>query len=316
MAIRACGSCNDADFLAQRTLAGVVSFLKIELGLQPDEEVSGDAEAVLGSQGKAGADPFALPDDIAEPGLADGHGFSGRGLADATVGEGVANEGGGRIGDRLGDPEWIARNGGGFRLHFKVISVGVFNSDELDVLHLGILPFEGDSPCGLAGIGIDGVAGASLESVVVEEGHEQEGLFIGFVQDGQPFEGFDRIEIPQFVDFLPVQRLTEKQLLRDDVRKALDHLRENTPKGELGEWKADYLYKPPKNCTSSVFPSCSQAFSGFSPSGRSSQRSWLTGVAGWPGEAGCRNGKWKIRRPQYRRSSIAPVASSGSSAPV
>jgi hypothetical protein len=43
MALPAGGSCDDADFLAQRTLAGVVGFLKIELGLQPDEQVSGDA---------------------------------------------------------------------------------------------------------------------------------------------------------------------------------------------------------------------------------------------------------------------------------
>jgi hypothetical protein len=124
--------------------------------------------------------------------------------------------------------------------------VGVFDSDKLDVFHLGVFPLKSDTPRGLAGIGIDRVSGAAFELVVVEEGHEQEGFFIGFVEDGEPLEGFDGVEASQFVDFLAVEFLTEKELFRCHVRKTLDHGRKNTPKGERGE------VKDPVFCSSDV----------------------------------------------------------------
>ena len=81
------------DLLSQFTLPGVMGFLKIELGLPADEKVSGDAEAVLGTQREAGADGFPLSGgDIAEPGLADGHGFRGGGLAHPAMGDRVPDD--------------------------------------------------------------------------------------------------------------------------------------------------------------------------------------------------------------------------------
>lgn len=70
----------------------------------------------------------------------------------------------------------------------RLVSVGVFDSDEFDIFHFQVLPLEGDPPWGFPGVRVDGVFWGSLEFVVVKGGNEQEGLFIGFVEGGQTFE--------------------------------------------------------------------------------------------------------------------------------
>lgn len=72
-------------------------FLVIELGLQADEEVAGEAEAELGTEGEVGADCLFLADDIAELGFADFHGIGGLGLGDAVVSDGIADKSGGGV---------------------------------------------------------------------------------------------------------------------------------------------------------------------------------------------------------------------------
>ena len=51
-----CGSSNGSDFHLEIRAFPVVGFLVIELGLQADEEVAGEAEAELGTEGEVGAD--------------------------------------------------------------------------------------------------------------------------------------------------------------------------------------------------------------------------------------------------------------------
>ena len=72
-------------------------FLAIELGLEADEKVAGEAEAELGTEGEVGSDCLFLADDITELGFADFHGFGGLGLGDAVVGDGIADQGGGGV---------------------------------------------------------------------------------------------------------------------------------------------------------------------------------------------------------------------------
>lgn len=66
---------------------------------------------------------------------------------------------------------------------------------------------EGDAPWRLPGVRVDGVFRGSLEFVVMEGGDEQEGFFVGFVEDGETFEGSDSIESSEFVGFFSAQFL-------------------------------------------------------------------------------------------------------------
>jgi hypothetical protein len=82
---------NGSDFYLVIRIFPVEGFLVIELGLQADEEVAGEAEAELGTEGEVGADCLFLADDIAELGFGDFHGIGGLGLGDAVVGDGIAD---------------------------------------------------------------------------------------------------------------------------------------------------------------------------------------------------------------------------------
>jgi hypothetical protein len=63
--------------------------------------------------------------------------------------------------------------------------VGVFDLDEFDVFHFVIFPLESEAPWGLSGVCIDGVFLSSLEFVVVQGGEEEEGPFVGFIENGE-----------------------------------------------------------------------------------------------------------------------------------
>ncbi|MEO5714076.1 MAG: hypothetical protein ABIT37_11365 [Luteolibacter sp.] len=76
---------------------GVEGFLEIELSLESDEEIAGDAEAKLDAQGQVGTHSFFLADDIAELGFVDFHGFCGLDLSDPVMGDGIPDEGGGGV---------------------------------------------------------------------------------------------------------------------------------------------------------------------------------------------------------------------------
>lgn len=71
--------------------------------------------------------------------------------------------------------------------------------------------------------------------MVTERGDEQEGFFIGLIEDGESLEGFDGIEGSELVDFFPVECLTKKDLFRCRIREAPDHAGQNTLKGEQGK---------------------------------------------------------------------------------
>ena len=81
----------------------------------------------------------------------------------------------------------------------RMVSVGVFDSDEFDIIHFRVFPLECDSPRRFSGIRIDGVFRGSFEFVVMEGGEEQEGFFIGFIEDGEAFVGSCRIKGSEFV---------------------------------------------------------------------------------------------------------------------
>ena len=95
----------------------MVGFLEVVLTLEADEQISGNTKAVLDAQGDGGADTFFLADHITELGLAEIHGSGSGDLGKTMVGDGVADQGGGGIGQRPGDLERVARNGGGLRFH-------------------------------------------------------------------------------------------------------------------------------------------------------------------------------------------------------
>lgn len=164
------------DFPEDFRAFGVVGFAKIMLGLELDEEIPWDAEAGLKAQGDGGTDAFALANDIAELGSADVHGSGGLYLGDLVMFQRVPNEGGGGVGNGLGDFGGVPWNGARsahlrgrwFGFHWRWGLVGVFDFDELDVFHFFIFPLEGDAPRGFAGVCIDRVAGGALELVVVE----------------------------------------------------------------------------------------------------------------------------------------------------
>lgn len=111
-------------------------------------------------------------------------------------------------------------------------SVGIFDFDEFDVLHLGIFPSESDAPRRIAGVGVDGVFGRTLQFMVVKCWNEPEGFFIGLVEDGQPLEGFNEVEGSEFVDFLSAHFFAEKKLFSESIGEALNHREINTPKSE------------------------------------------------------------------------------------
>lgn len=92
-----CGSSNGSDFHLEIRIFPLEGFLVSELGLQVDEEVVGEAEAELGTEGEVGADCLFLADDIAELGVADFHGFGGLGLGDTVMGDGIVDQGGGGV---------------------------------------------------------------------------------------------------------------------------------------------------------------------------------------------------------------------------
>ena len=89
----------------------------------------------------------------------------------------------------------------------RMVSVGVFDSDEFDIFHFRVFPLECDSPRRFSGIRIDGVFRGSFEFVVMESGEKQERLFIGFIEDGEAFVGFYWIEGSEFVEFSSAQCL-------------------------------------------------------------------------------------------------------------
>jgi hypothetical protein len=68
--------------------------------------------------------------------------------------------------------------------------------------------------------------------VVSECGDEQEGFFIGLIEDGEPLEGFGGIEGSEFVAFFPAQCLTKEDFSGCLVREAPDHAEKNTLKSE------------------------------------------------------------------------------------
>ncbi len=105
---------------------------------------------------------------------------------------------------RLGNLEGIAGDGGEFRFHFRVVSVGAFDFDEFDVFHFLVFPLEGDAPRGFPGVCINGVFCASFEAVVVKCGREKEGFFIGLIERDKASEGFDEVKVAEFFEFLAV----------------------------------------------------------------------------------------------------------------
>jgi len=129
---------------------GVVGFLEVVLGLQANEEISGDAEAGLEAEGDGRADAFFLAKNVVKLGGADFHGLGGGGLGEPVMIESVPNESGGGVGLRVGDFEGVPWNGGWFQFHFWSGLVGVLDSDEVDVFHFCIFPLEDDSPWGFA----------------------------------------------------------------------------------------------------------------------------------------------------------------------
>ena len=90
--LRGSGDC--FHFLLEICVFGVERFLVIELGLEADQEVAGDAEAKLNAEGEVGANSFSLADDVTELGFADFHRFGGFCLGDAVMGDRVADQGG------------------------------------------------------------------------------------------------------------------------------------------------------------------------------------------------------------------------------
>ena len=101
--------------------------------------------------------------------------------------------------------------------------MGVFDPDELDIPHFRILPLEGDTPRRFSGVRIDGVFGAALEFVVVEERGKKEGFFIRLVEHGEAFECLEGVESAEFSGFLAAQFPSEKNCFGDGVGEALDH---------------------------------------------------------------------------------------------
>ena len=111
-----------------------------------------------------------------------------------------------------------------------MISVGIFDFEEFDVLHFGIFPLEGDAPRRFAGVGVDGVFGGAVELMIVEHGDEAEGFFIGLVEDGELLEGCDGVEGSELVDFPSAHFLAEEELFSESVGEALNHGEINTLK--------------------------------------------------------------------------------------
>ena len=66
----------------------------------------------------------------------------------------------------------------------------------------------------------------------MEYANDQEGFFIGLIEDGEPLEGFDGIESSEFVAFFPAQCLTKEDFFGGRVREAPDHSLKNTLKSE------------------------------------------------------------------------------------
>jgi hypothetical protein len=101
-----------------------------------------------------------------------------------------------------------------------MVSVGVFDFDELDILHFGIFPLESDAPRRFAGVGVDGVFGSAQELVIVECRDETENFFIGLVKNGESLEGFDGIECSELVDFPSAHSLAEEEFFGEGVGEA------------------------------------------------------------------------------------------------
>ena len=143
--------------MKRKVFGGVVGLLVVELALKSDEQISWNAEAELDAKGDGGADALFLANHVAKLGFAKVHGGGGGNLGDTVMGDGVPDEGGGRIGNGLGDFERVPWDGGWVQFHFPLVSVDILDSDEFDVFHFRVFPLEGDTPRGFAGIGINGV---------------------------------------------------------------------------------------------------------------------------------------------------------------
>jgi hypothetical protein len=112
--------CDALDFLTQcMVLKGVVGFLEIELALQSDEQIPGNAEAILKTQGDHGANALFLANYVTQLGFADIHGGGGGDLRDTVMFKCVPDEGGGRVGEWLGNLERIPWYGGRLRFHWR-----------------------------------------------------------------------------------------------------------------------------------------------------------------------------------------------------
>ena len=111
-----------------------------------------------------------------------------------------------------------------FRFHFRLDSVSVLDSNEFDIFHFQVFPLEGDPPRGFPGVRVDGVFRSSFEFVVVKGGNEQEGFFIGLIENGKTFEGFDGIEGSELVDFFSAQFLAYEKFFGGGVCETPDHL--------------------------------------------------------------------------------------------
>lgn len=69
----------------------------------------------------------------------------------------------------------------------------------------------------------------------MECGDQQEGFFIGLIEDCESLEGFGGVEGSVFVAFFPAQCLTKEDFFGSGVREAPDHTENNTPKREQGK---------------------------------------------------------------------------------
>ena len=105
--------------MKRKVFGGVVGLLVVELALKSDEQISWNAEAELDAKGDGGADALFLANHVAKLGFAKVHGGGGGNLGDTVMGDGVPDEGGGRIGNGLGDFERVPWDGGWVQFHFR-----------------------------------------------------------------------------------------------------------------------------------------------------------------------------------------------------
>jgi len=77
--------------------------------------------------------------------------------------------------------------------------------------------------------------GSAFEFVVVEEWGEEEGFLIRLIQKRETLDGFGDVEAAVGVEFLAAEFLVEEEFFSGCIRKAFDHMAENTRKDEAGQ---------------------------------------------------------------------------------